>query len=91
MLEKVSKSRLLYVISSSGRFDTWQFDLGLGLGVSLVYKLCWASCVCSPRFSQSKDLFQYYSMIVISCIVFHQSFYVNDLKHVLWPLCIFIY
>ena len=29
-----------------------QFDLGLC--VSLIYKLYWPSCVCSPRFSQSK-------------------------------------
>ena len=66
-----------------------QFDLGLC--VSFTYKLYWPSCVCSPRFSQSKDWFQYFSIIVISCIVFIQYFSFNDLKHVLWPLCIFIY
>ena len=30
-------------------------------------------------------------MIGISCIVLSQYFYVNDLKHVLWLLCNFIY
>ena len=91
MLEKVAKSKLLHVIYifSSGSFDTWQFDLGLC--VSLIHQLHWPSFVCSPHFSQNKDWFQYFSVIVISCIVFFQYFSLNDLKHVLWPLCIFIY
>ena len=75
--------------TSSGSFDTWQFDLGLF--VSLIYKLYRPSYVCGPRFSQSKDWSQYFSIIVISCIVFIQYFSLNDLKYVIWPLLMKVY